>query len=167
MQLQIAAISSVPCCHLANTNEKRFRVLPHYFSPCLISSYLYAREWTSDEGTVLESVTSACPNHHHQFLAHVWFSRTLELNRLGARVFGSAAFAMLADARVPAAVLHLVLFDAFAFAVLNAAWNARTPRASALPVSTTSAAAAAAIRLHKTRLWIGSKPAFQGQGKGH
>jgi len=41
MQLQIAAKPSVPCCHLANTNEElggratAIPLLTNYFGPCL------------------------------------------------------------------------------------------------------------------------------------
>jgi len=35
---QIKAKPSVLCCHLANTNEERFRLLPNYFGHCFTSA---------------------------------------------------------------------------------------------------------------------------------
>ena len=56
MQLEIVAKLSVLCCHLENTNEERFRLLPNYFGPCHHHHHHHHHHWLSSCG---------CPNRPH------------------------------------------------------------------------------------------------------
>jgi len=77
----------------------------------------------------------ARPDHHELLDDDLWLAWTLELDLNVPRLRRSTAFVPLADA----AVLHLVLVDALALAVLDATRYAISPRAPAFSASTTSA----------------------------